>query len=191
MTSLPDLGPAASRLANLVHGVRDDQLDAPTPCTDWPLGKLLDHVGGFALAFGNAAAKGFGPLAELPPDGEPQLESGWRDRIAADLQALAVAWKEPQAWTGATRVGGVDLPGEAAGMFALDELVIHGWDVARASRQPYDCDEPSLQAVHSLVLGVASAGEDGPKIFGAPVAVAPSEPLLDQVVGLTGRQPAW
>jgi uncharacterized protein (TIGR03086 family) len=191
MTQFPDLGPAASRLASLVHGVGDDQLNGLTPCTDWTLGKLLDHVGGFTLAFANAASKGFGQLADLPPDHEPQLEAGWRDRIAGDLEKLAIAWKEPQAWTGMTRVGGVDLPGEAAGMFALDELVIHGWDVARASRQPYECDEPSLQAVHSLVLGVASAGEGGPKIFGAPVAVAPGDPLLDQVLGLTGRHPAW
>lgn len=191
MTQFPDLGPAASRLASLLGGVRDDQLTAPTPCSDWSLGVLVDHVGGLSLAFANAASKGFGPLADVPPDGEPQLEAGWRDRIAADLEKVAVSWQDPLAWTGMTRVGGVDLPGEAAGMFALDELVVHGWDVARASRQPYECDEPSLQAVHSLVLGVASAGEGGPKIFGAPVAVAPGDPLLDQVLGLTGRRPAW
>jgi len=191
MTSSPDLGPAAGRFATLIQGVRDDQLNGPTPCSDWSLAKLVDHAGGFAIAFANAAVKGFGPLSAVPEDGEPQLESGWRDRIAADLERLAIAWKDPQAWTGMTRVGGVDLPGDAAGMFALDELVIHGWDVARATGQPYDCDEPSLQAVHSLVLGVASAGADGPKIFGAPVSVADTDPLLDQVVGLTGRQPAW
>jgi uncharacterized protein (TIGR03086 family) len=188
-----DLSPATHRLGLLVQGVTDDQLNAPTPCTDWALGKLLDHVGGFAVAFANAARKGFGPLADRPQDGELQLECGWRDRIAADLEALAIAWKDPRAWTGMTRVGGVDLPGEAAGMFALDEVVIHGWDVARASRQPYECDQASLQAVHSLVLGVASAGQDapGPKIFGQPVAVPAGDPLLDRVVGLTGRHPAW
>jgi uncharacterized protein (TIGR03086 family) len=191
MTSFPDLSPAASRLAALVQGVTDEQLTAVTPCSDWPLAKLLDHVDGFALAFANAAVKGTGPLADLPPDGDPQLEPGWRDRIAADLEGLASAWKAPEAWTGMTRVGGVDLPGEPAGMFALDELVIHGWDVARASRQPYECDRPSLEAVHTLVLGVVSAGPDGPGIFGEPVAVAEDDPLLDQVIGLTGRHPAW
>jgi uncharacterized protein (TIGR03086 family) len=192
MTSLPDLGPAAHELALLVHGVADDQLNAPTPCQDWPLGKLLEHVGDFALAFANAAVKGTGPLAEPPPEGGPlRLEAGWRERIAADLEGLAISWKEPQSWTGMTRVGGVDLPGEAAGMFALDELVVHGWDVARASRQPYECDQASLKAVHSLVLGVVSAGPDGPGIFGQPVAVEPSDPLIDRVLGLTGRHPAW
>lgn len=191
MTSFPDLAPAADRLSLLVRGVPDGQLRAPTPCPDWSLAKLLDHVGGFALAFGNAAVKGTGPLAEPPPDGDPQLEPGWRDRIAAQLDALATAWKAPEAWTGMTRVGGVDLPGEVAGLFALDELVIHGWDVARASRQPYECDQPSLQAVHSLVLGVVEQGPQGPGIFGPPVAVDVADPLLDRVIGLTGRHPAW
>ncbi len=37
-----------------------------------------------------------------------------------------------------TKAGGVDLPGEVAGLVALDELVVHGWDVARATGQAYD-----------------------------------------------------
>jgi uncharacterized protein (TIGR03086 family) len=138
--------------------------------------------------------KGTGSLAEPPPEGGPlRLESGWRGRIAADLEALAIVWREPQAWMGMTRVGGVDLPGEAAGLFALDEIVVHGWDVARASRQPYECDHASLKALHSLLLGIASAGQDapGPRIFGDPVAVPAADPLLDRVIGLTGRHPAW
>jgi hypothetical protein len=37
-----------------------------------------------------------------------------------------------------TKAGGLDLPGEMAGVIALDEIVVHGWDVARSSGQPYD-----------------------------------------------------
>lgn len=52
-----ELGPAAEQLAALVRGVRDDQLAASTPCPDYTLGDLLDHVGRVALAFAAAAAK--------------------------------------------------------------------------------------------------------------------------------------
>lgn len=44
---------------------------------------------------------------------------------------MAGAWKDPAAWTGMTRAGGVDLPGEIAAAVAADELVLHGWDLAR------------------------------------------------------------
>ncbi len=40
-----DLGPAASRMADLIGGVPDEMLDRPTPCTDTSLGDLIDHVG--------------------------------------------------------------------------------------------------------------------------------------------------
>ena len=41
-----DLEPAARRLADLVAGVPDDLLDAPTPCPGYTVGDLVEHVGG-------------------------------------------------------------------------------------------------------------------------------------------------
>ena len=65
------------------------------------------------------------------PDGDAdRLGADWRSRIPQDLLAMAAAWRDPSAWTGMTRVGGVDLPGSAAGLVALDEIVVHGWDLA-------------------------------------------------------------
>jgi hypothetical protein len=39
-----------------------------------------------------------------------------------------------------TEVGGNTLPGEVTGVVALDEVVLHGWDLARATGQDYRCD---------------------------------------------------
>ena len=70
----PDLRPAATRLGALVAGVPDDALANATPCPDYCLGDLLDHVGGLALAFTAAATKTFGedgarPLRRRVPAG--------------------------------------------------------------------------------------------------------------------------
>ncbi len=188
----PDLTFAAEQLATLVRKVPEDLFATPTPCPDYALGDLLDHIGGFALAFTAAARKEVGAHADAAPIPDvANLEPGWRARIAGDVAGLAVAWKNPSAWSGMTKVGGVELPGAAAGMFALDELVIHGWDLARASRQPFQADEPSLVALHGMLSELMAAGPPVPGLFGTPVEVDRSEPLLDRVVGLTGRQPAW
>ena len=64
-----DLGPAAQRLAGLLAGVKDDELDRPTPCPEYSLGDLISHIGGFALAFTDAAAKKDGGHAEREPGG--------------------------------------------------------------------------------------------------------------------------
>jgi uncharacterized protein (TIGR03086 family) len=189
-----DLEPAARRLADLVAGVPDGLLDAPTPCADYCLGDLIHHIGGLALAFTAAARKDRGEASDRRSKGDAsQLGSDWRDRIPRDLATLAEAWRDPEAWSGMTRIAGLDMPGEVTGVFALDELVVHGWDVAQASGQPYDCDPVSLEVVHNLVAQFCGPGLDQQRqgLFGPEVAVSEDAPLLERVIGMTGRDPNW
>jgi uncharacterized protein (TIGR03086 family) len=183
-----DLTPAAQRMAELISAIPGDGLGAPTPCPRYTLGDLVEHVGGLAQAFAAAARKDVGGLTSHAPSGDAsRLAPDWRIRIPQDLLAMADAWRDPEAWTGMTEAGGVALPGDIAGVVALDELVVHGWDVARASGQPYACDEPALRVVQAFVARF----DQREGVFGPVVDVAPGAPLLDQVIGLTGRDPGW
>jgi uncharacterized protein (TIGR03086 family) len=187
MSDQIDLRPAADRMARLVEGVPVDALDRPTPCARYTVGDLLDHVGGFALAFAAAARKT--PLDGAPAGDGSRLAGGWRERIAGDLRTMAEAWADPEAWTGMTAAGGVDLPGDLAGRVALDELVVHGWDLARATGQPAGYDGPGVDAVHETVLHFRAANAEG--LFGPEVEIAGDAPLLDRILGVTGRAPDW
>ena len=175
-------------------GIPDDVLDAPTPCPDYTVGDLLEHVGGTALVFTGAAGKDMGEVTAHGPSGDAsRLGDGWRTRIPRDLIGLAEAWRDPDAWTGMTRAGGVELPGEVAGLVALDELVMHGWDLARATGQDYVCDAASLEAVHGFVAQFSGPGQAAARegLFGPVVEVPDDAPLLDRVAGLAGRDPGW
>jgi uncharacterized protein (TIGR03086 family) len=189
-----DLGPAAQRLAGLVAQVEDDELGKPTPCPSYTVGDLIDHVGGLALAFTAAADKEFGTYGDMAPPGDAsRLVDGWRSRIPRDLARLAEAWQKPDAWTGMTRVGGGEAPAEMAGLSLADELVVHGWDVARATGQPYHAEPEVLAAARAFLSQFASPDSPaGPDVPFVPARVLPgSAPLLDQVVALAGRDPAW
>jgi uncharacterized protein (TIGR03086 family) len=189
-----DLEPAARRLGELVRDIPDEMLDTPTPCPAYKLGDLVNHVGGASLAFTGAAAKDMGDATSRAPSGDAsRLADDWRTRIPSDLTRLAEAWRDPTAWTGMTKAGGVELPGEVAGLVALDELVIHGWDVARATGQPYESDPATLEAVHGFVAQFSEPGMEAARegLFGPPVDVPDDAPLLDRVVGLAGRDPTW
>jgi uncharacterized protein (TIGR03086 family) len=183
-----DLGPAASRMAKLLAAVDDTQLEAPTPCPDSTLGDLIDHVGTFATAFVAVARKEVTTGAPPPPDAA-NLEPGWRARIAADLETLAAAWRDPAAWDGMTAAGGIDLPGEIAGLVALDELVVHGWDVAVVSGQAYDPPVEDIEGAASFVTSF-DPPRDG-RLFGPVVPVPDDASPLDRLLGLTGRDPRW
>ena len=174
-------------MARLVEGVTDEDLGRPTPCEHYTVGDLLDHVGGAALAFRAAARKQ--PLGAARPGDASQLGPDWRSRIPADLVAMGEAWQDPEAWSGMTGVGGIDLPGEVAGVVGLDELLVHGWDLAKATGQPADYDGPGLEDVHAAVQQFQAGGVEG--IFGAEVAVPADAPLLDRILGVTGRDPGW
>lgn len=185
-----DLTQACRRTADVVAGVKDNQLAGPTPCEKLPLDELVAHVGGLSSAFTAAARKDFGPLTDTPPEFGGALDDDWRTAYPVRLAELARAFDEPDAWEGMTRAGGVDFPGEVAGIVALTEVVIHGWDVAKASGQPYDVDPGVVDAVLAHVSQIAAEGPvEG--LFGAAVPVADDAPALARMVALTGRDPGW
>jgi uncharacterized protein (TIGR03086 family) len=178
-------------LCELLAGVRDDQLTSTTPCEGTRLGDLIDHVDSFSMAFTAAAHKTPLPGPAPTPDAS-RLGSDWRTRIPAGLAGLADAWGEEAAWTGMTQAGGVDLPGEIAGVIGLDEVIIHGWDIAAASSQDFRCPEELVQAALGFVEPTVAQNPDGtPGLFGPPVPVPDDAPLLDRLLGLTGRDPGW
>jgi uncharacterized protein (TIGR03086 family) len=189
-----DLEPAAKRMAALVRGVAPARLGDPTPCPGYMLGDLVDHIGGLTVAFAAVARKDLDdPRIQGAPGDASRLGDDWQSRIPRDLDALVAAWRDPSAWTGMTRAGGLDLPGEVAGVVVLDELVVHGWDLARASGQDYECDDESLAAVHGFVQQFSGPGTEGTRagLFGPEVSVPEGATLLDRVIGMTGRDPAW
>ncbi|MEU3190831.1 TIGR03086 family metal-binding protein [Streptomyces sp. NPDC006992] len=187
-----DLRPTARRAAAVVTGVADDQLGDPTPCAEFAVRDLLQHIGGLAVGLQRTARKevGEGPAEAPGASSGEQLPGDWRESLPHALADLAVAWSAPDAWTGSTQAGGITLTGTEGGLVTLDELVVHGWDLARATGQEYEPDEQSLRAVHSFLAGAVS--EDGGQgIFGPVVHVAADAPLLDRIVGLAGRDPGW
>jgi uncharacterized protein (TIGR03086 family) len=187
MTEQIDLHPAADRLAGLVAGLSDDALDRPTPCAAYTVAALLDHVAGGLVAFHGAAVKE--PLPGGPSGDASNLAPDWRTRIPRDASALADAWDDPAAWTGTTAAGGVELPGDVAGIVALDELVLHGWDLAKATDQPAGYDGPGLDEVMAIVTEFRGRGFEG--LFGPEVAVPETSSLFDRILGKAGRDPAW
>ncbi|MFG3660688.1 TIGR03086 family metal-binding protein [Streptomyces sp. NPDC047706] len=187
-----DLGPQTRIVAHLAAGVVDEQLADPTPCPKMAVRHLLGHLLGLSVAFRDAGRKALGPTTDTSPDTTvPDIGPGWREELPKALDELADAWRDPAAWTGMTRAGGVDLPGDLAGVIAADELLIHAWDLARATGQPCEPDPAALRASYGFLLAAAEETVRDGSLFGPVVTVPQDAPLLDRAVGLSGRDPQW
>jgi uncharacterized protein (TIGR03086 family) len=192
-----DFAPPVRQVRSLLLGITDDQLGRPTPCPDWTVGDLLDHLIGLSWAFtqaaqkkaaqkktdvpGTASAPAQPSAANLPPQ--------WRSRLTVVLEELAIAWRAPAAWEGTAQAGGVTLPAAEMGKVAINELTMHGWDLARATGQEYAADPRLLE---SLIEFLSQGPPEGtPGLFGPVVAIEGEAELLDQAVSLAGRDPRW
>jgi uncharacterized protein (TIGR03086 family) len=189
MTS-PDLAPQAAEVARVVTGVRDDQLTDPTPCADTSVAALLDHLVGLTIAFREAAEK-------IPQTGGPRADAAnlapdWRIRIPMQLDGLVAAWQHPTAWQGDTHIAGMEMPAAAAGTAGLNEVLIHGWDIAVATGQEYRPDPDTVRTCFDFGVAFAKgAPEARDQMYGPVVPVPEDAPLFDRLLGQAGRDPSW
>ena len=191
---LIDFGPTTATMRRLVLGTSDDQLTDPSPCTEYTVGDLIHHIGGLTLAFTGAAHKRPVPGSEQGGTGDAsQLETGWRLLIARDLEVLADSWRNPAAYEGDTMAGPVELPGDEAAKVALNELVVHGWDLAVATGQQYAADPTAVRICADFVSpwSTPETADQRGDAFGTVIDVPDDAPALDRLLGMEGRRADW
>lgn len=182
---------ALDETAQLVDGVRPDQMGLPTPCSEWDVRALLTHlVGGNGRWAGVARgeplrrgpAQGGGPGADLL-GGDP---AGAYRRSAAELQA---AWGDPALLDRPFALPIGDLPGRAALAQHLVETVVHGWDLARATGQQPAYDPEVVRTALDFAQAHTPADRPPGGPFAPPVPVADDLPEIDRLAALLGRTP--
>ncbi len=183
----------AALVGATVRQVPATAVDAPTPCSDFDLRGVLDHLGWAAVLFQHAAAKEPFDHDWSAPGPPPSLAGDpgrWGAALAADLDRTADAWSAPEAWDGDTLMGTSPMPADFTGSMLVAELALHGWDVARAAGLPYAVPAAVGDATLTAVQGMAQMGRDG-GWYGPEVPVAADAPAFERALGLSGRDPAW
>ncbi|WP_432001347.1 TIGR03086 family metal-binding protein [Streptomyces sioyaensis] len=181
------LAAAAEAALPVLRAVRDDQLARPTPCAEYDVRALLNHLFHVVVAFQTLAAKKDADFSRTP-DRLGEYGTQWPERFAAETARLVEAWAAPGAEDGLT--GGMNLPARTVGAMVLLDLTVHSWDVARATGQPY---VPADGCVAELRALVAQMGPTARKmnVFAEPLPVPPGAGDLDVLLAETGRDPQW
>lgn len=164
----------------LIGGVKPSQLGDATPCSEWNVKALVDHLVGGAGFFA-ASLEGVAPQ---PPSSGGSAQAAYDEvtgRVLAAAQKPGVLDKSYQTPFG-------EMPGHAFMFGAFMDTVIHGWDLARATGQ-----NTRLNDQHAEILYQAFAPQmDGMRqagVFGPPVQVLPNASTQDKLLGMMGRKP--
>ncbi|MBB6394332.1 uncharacterized protein (TIGR03086 family) [Actinomadura coerulea] len=182
--------PAAEAAARIVLEIPEEKMDAPTPCPDWDVRALLNHLI-FWTSRGESAARK-APPAGPAEDHDFTAEPGWAERFAEQARRTAEAWQDPAAWEGNTSLTGnkEGMPAGFIGGIVLGECVLHGWDLAVAAGREPAFPEPVLRAAWEQVVSTAEISRQYGAL-GPEVAVPEDAPLLDRLLGMSGRDPYW
>jgi uncharacterized protein (TIGR03086 family) len=180
---------AAAEAARVVNGVRADQLSGATPCTEWDLRTLLNHTILWTAYSAERRARDE-PLPEEMMSMDFVAEPGYAAAYAAQLDKALAAWSDPKAWERDLNVMGTPTPAADVAAMLLAELVLHGWDVAKASGQEYSCDEKVATAVLAAVEANAELFRKY-QGFADAVPIREPTPVFDRALATSGRDPAW
>ncbi|MBF6295467.1 TIGR03086 family metal-binding protein [Nocardia farcinica] len=184
-TVLGRIDSALDTTAAIVAAVDDDRLTAPTPCADWDVRTVLNHLVGGMHTF---AAK----LSDN--DSGAGTAQGWlgsdpQAAYAAAAEIDRAAWRRPDVPTATLHLPIGPVPAPAAALVHLTELVVHGLDVAVAVDRVDLVDEE--MCAHLLETMLAYRGIDPYRAlgaFGAELPVEDDAPAHRKLLAYTGRK---
>ncbi|MDZ7674564.1 MAG: TIGR03086 family metal-binding protein [Acidimicrobiales bacterium] len=143
----PQFTAAAQTLRSVVAGIDPSQFERPTPCTDMNARELIDHIG---MAVGRVTAAGRRqPLEEWPTEG---FSVG--DDVAAAMDALienaTTAWGDDRLAESVT-LPWTTLAGAQALAVYVNEVLVHSWDLARATDQDTSFDDDAIAVAEAII----------------------------------------
>ena len=166
---------ALDQTGTVLRGVSADQRELPTPCPEFDVGQLVDHLVGWATSF---AARVSGGSADQDPN---QFRAGPDPASQFDAAARAIlrGYREGSQASRELPLG-----------ILLMEFVTHGWDLATATGQEYPVDPAVAEAALQAGRQMLQPQYRGPgKTFGNEVDVPESAAALDRLVAFLGRDP--
>ena len=180
---------AADAAARTVANADAGQFGRPTPCTEWDVRALLNHLilwTSYSLA---ARAQGE-PVDQDLMDRDFAAAPGFAADYRAQLDRALTAWADPATWESSLDVMGTPTPSADVAALNIAEMVLHGWDLAAATGQTYTVSEPAAAAAMRAVEANADLFREY-KGFAEPVEVTPTASTLDRLLALSGRDPGW
>jgi uncharacterized protein (TIGR03086 family) len=175
----------ASEAARVAHTVQQDRLTDPTPCGEFDLRTLVNHL----VLYTSHGLEHRALRKELPEDLTERdftADAAWPQEYAAQLDRAVAAWADPSVWDG--EIAGS--PAADVAVMMIMELALHGWDVAKAAGVEYRVSPGTGRFILQVVEKNAEMYRqyDG---FADPIPVAEGASPFHVALAVSGRNPEW
>lgn len=167
-------------VSKLVEPLTDDQLNAGTPCAAFTVRDILEHMIGGATMFA-AAFRGMTPTE--PAGGSEPLAA-----FPVALGNLRDSVGSPGALDRTIAAPFGEVPGDTFARFVALDGLLHGWDIATATGQPYDPSAAVVAAVDTFARQTISDDMRANGMFASPVDPPLGASPIVRLAAFTGRQ---
>jgi uncharacterized protein (TIGR03086 family) len=167
----------AARIAT----VPADRWDSPSPCDGWTARDVVRHVVDSQARFLQLVGREIGPLPAVADDPAGAWAAA-RAAMQADLDDPDRAAAEFDGMFGRSTLA------QAVDRFGCTDLVVHAWDLARATGQDERLDPEEVRRVLASMAGLEDSMR-GPRTFGPPVDVPPDAGEQARMLAFLGRDP--
>ncbi|MDP5226547.1 MULTISPECIES: TIGR03086 family metal-binding protein [Arthrobacter] len=164
-------------LLDVLRRVTPDDLDKPTPCSEYTVAQLTDHLAGSLISIGTA-------VGGTPVD---RKDAGLEDRIAGLSQTAVEAFTH-RGTDGTVDIAG-GIPAVVAGQILNIEFLVHAWDYATACGLPLQVAEELSANVETLARRTITDGVRQGGSFAGELNVSETAGSLERLIAFTGRQP--
>jgi len=185
MESMTEISERYKRLsdafAKKIENVSDDQWSAQTPCEEWNARDLVGHVVNTQGMFLGFIGEELGDI----PSATDDPAGAWRAASARVQATLEDPEKAPKEFEGGL---GKSTFEAAVDRFLNTDLVVHGWDLARATGQDDTMAGEDIERIKQYMEPLADKMR-GPNAFAEEVDVADDASAQDKLLAFLGRQP--
>jgi uncharacterized protein (TIGR03086 family) len=174
-----------ARLANAfvdeVAAVDEADWSNPSPCEDWTARDIVQHIVDTQGMFLGFVGREMGELPSVDDDpvGAVKAATG---RTLHDLEDPALAAETFEGMFGTTSYE------DGVARFLCADLIVHRWDLAKATGQDTGIADEDVAALQALAEGFPSDAMRGPGAFGPELEVAEDASAQEKVLAFLGRR---
>jgi uncharacterized protein (TIGR03086 family) len=170
---------------DLFAGVRPEQMTDPTPCPEFDVRTLLGHL---ASTVDRGRVIGMGGDVHSVPEVLSSPDDAWPGTLDAVTTRYWEVWDDDALLDRPVTAPWGTFPGRAAVLVSLNEVLVHGWDLAVSTGQDPEADPALARAAHEIMERALPASPRGGEVpFGPVVDSTPDAGPTERLANWCGR----